>query len=118
MSQVVIESGSPTLPYYVNDHGRDNLRSITVASGAAVLNAGQVLAKRTAPAGSARMYDVYNNSLASGLNTAAGILHEQVDPTNGPVLASMFTHGTVRSGSLTGLDAGAITDLSDNILFV
>lgn len=118
MSQVVIESGSPTLPYWVNDHGRDNLRSITVASGATVLVAGTVLAKRTAPAGSLNMYDAYSDASASGLNTARGILHEEVDPTNGPVLASLFTHGTVRSGSLTGIDANGIADLSDNILFV
>lgn len=118
MSQIVVASGSTTLPYYVNDHGRDNLRSITVASGSAVLPRGQVLAKLTAPAGNLDMYSAYNDALASGSNTARGILHEEVDPTNGPVQASLFTHGTVRSGSLTGLDANAIADLIDNILFV
>lgn len=118
MSQLLVASGSPTLPYYVNDHGRDGLRSITVASGASALVAGTVLAKRTAPSGSLNMYDAYVDASASGLNTAVGILHENVDPTVGPVLASLFTHGTVRSGSLTGIDAAGIADLVDNILFV
>jgi len=118
MSQVVTQSGSALLPYYVNDHGRDTLRSITVASGSAVLVGGTVLAKRTAPSGSLNHYDAYSDASASGLNTARGILHERVDPRNGPVLASLFTHGVVRSGSLTGLDANAITDLRDEIQFV
>ena len=118
MRQVLVASGSPLLPYYVNDHGRDTLRSITVLSGSTPLVAGTVLAKKTAPAGDLDKYTAYNDSLASGLNTARGILHEAVDPTDGDVLASLFTPGVVRSGSLTGLDANAITDLRDEIQFV
>lgn len=113
MSQVLVDSGYPSLPFWVNDHGRDALRSITVVSGAGALVSGTVLAKRTAPAGSLNKYDAYDDSLASGLNTARGILLNAADSTNGDVLASLFTHGVVRSGSLTGLDANARTDMSE-----
>jgi hypothetical protein len=113
MSQVLVNSGYPSLPFWVNDHGRDALRSITVVSGAGALASGTVLAKRTAPAGSLNKYDAYDDSLASGLNTARGILLNAVDSTNGDVLGSLFVHGVVRSGSLIGIDDNGITDLAD-----
>lgn len=89
-----------TRPFYVNDHGLDSLFSITVASGADVLEAGTLLEKN-----GSGLYDAYSGG------TAAGILMYRVDPTFGDVLASMMIHGVVLSGLLTGFDAGAMADL-------
>lgn len=110
MSTLLVDSGYPALPFFVVGHGIDSNTSVTVGSGASVLAAGTVLAV------SGNKYYAYTN--AGGLATATGILYRRTDPTNGDALAAMFIHGVVRSGSLTGVDADAITDLSDQIQFV
>jgi hypothetical protein len=102
----LVSSGYPALPFYVNDHGQDSLFSITVASGEGILAGGTVLEEN-----GSGLYEAYSSG------TAAGILLNRVDATNENVLASMMVHGVVRSGSLFGLDAGAITDL-EHIKFV
>lgn len=112
MSQLLVNSGYPSLPFFVVDHGIDSNRTVTINSGASVLEAGTVLAKS-----SSGNYTAYVDATA-GANVAKGILFHRTDPTNGHVLAAMFVHGVVRSGSLTGIDANGITDLSDQIQFV
>jgi hypothetical protein len=102
----LVASGYPALPFYVNDHGQDSLFSITVASGQGILAGGTILEEN-----GAGEYEAYS------AGTAAGILLNRVDATDGNVLASMMVHGVVRSGSLFGYDAGAATDLP-NIKFV
>lgn len=96
----LVASGYPALPFYVNDHGQDSLFSITVASGEGELLSGTLLEE-----GGDGKYVAY----ASG--PAAGILRNGVDATDGDVLGSMQIHGVVRSGSLHGFDADAVTDL-------
>jgi hypothetical protein len=102
----LVNSGYPALPFYVNDHGQDSLFSITIASGQGVLAGGTILEEN-----GAGLYEAY------GSGTAAGILMNRVDATDENVLGSMMVHGVVRSGSLFGFDAGAVTDLP-NIKFV
>src|SRR5574338_863900 len=102
----LVDSGYPALPFFVGDHGLDELLSITVASGASVVVGGTVMGKITATG----YYAAYANGNGDGTETAAGILLNRVDPTGGNVLGSLMTHGRVRSGSLVGYDANAKTD--------
>lgn len=110
-SQQLVDSGYPRLTFFVNDVGQDSLFSITVASGAAVLQTGTVLSKLTDGT-----YDAYTNTGATA--TAAGILLNRIDPTKGNELGSLLVMGVVRSGSLFGLDAAAMTDLAPHFIFV
>lgn len=109
MSTLLVDSGYPALPFFVVDFGIEANRSVTIGSAGAALEAGTVLAE------SGNKYYAYTNS--GGLATAAGILFSKVDPTNGDALGALFTHGVVRSGSLTGYDSSAATDLT-HISFV
>ena len=106
-SQQRVDSGYPRLTFLVNDVGQDALYSITVASGSAVLETGQVLARKADGT-----YTAYDGGGAAPLDTAVGILLNRIDPTNGNELGSMLVYGHVRSGSLFGLDAAAKTDLA------
>lgn len=112
-SQQLVGSGYPRLTFLVNDVGQDSLFSITVASGSSVLESGQVLARQADGT-----YTAYDGGGASPLDTAVGILLNRIDPTNGNELGSMLVMGVVRSGSLYGVDADAITDLSNHFIFV
>jgi len=114
----LVDSGYPALPYYVNDHGLDSLWSITVVSGAGVLQAGTVLGRITSAGANLDKYAAYNNGNSDGTQTAQGILFYRVDATNGDVTASMQTHGNVRSGSLFGIDSAGVTDLTPAFRFV
>lgn len=113
MSTLLVSSGYPALPYFVNDHGLDALTSVTIASGSAVLAAGTVL--RLSGSGKYQ-------TMAVSTSTAVGILFRRTDPTKGDVLGSMQTHGYVRSGSLsasgTNVLTKAIADLSPEFQFV
>lgn len=109
MSTLLVDSGYPALPFVVNGHGIDANRSVTINSGSD-LASGTVIAKKS---GSSN-YIAY----VSGSGTAAGILYSAIDASAGDTLGAMFVHGVVRSGSLTGCDANAIAQLSDQILFV
>lgn len=116
--QVLVNSASPTLPFWVNDVGQDDLFSITVVSGSSVLPGGTVMGKR-AGGGSAHLkYGPYDNNASDGTQTAVGILYYEVDPTAGDVLGSLMVRGDVRSGSLVGFDANAATDLAGQFFFV
>ena len=110
MSQLLVNSGYPALPFFVVDHGIDSNRTITVTSGAAVLNAGQILYKVAATLKYA--------AFVSGSGNAKGILFHRTDPTAGDRVAAMFVHGIVRSGSLTGFEATSQAQLEDQIQFV
>ena len=116
MSTLTVSSGYPSLPFFVVGHGIDSNTSVTIASGSEVLEAGTIL--RLSGSGKYQ-------TMAVSTSTAAGILYRRVDPTNGDVLAPMFIHGVVRSGSLLAVDANtaditteAMTDLSGPIQFV
>jgi hypothetical protein len=110
MSTLLVDSGYPTLPFFVGDHGIDSNRSVTIGSASAALVAGTVLAE------SGNKYYKYTGT--GGFDPAKGILFSAIDPTDGDVLGALYVHGVVRSGSLTGIDSGAIADLSDQIQFV
>jgi hypothetical protein len=112
-SQQLVDSGYPTLTFLVNDVGQDSLFSVTIASGTDALPGGTVLAKRTSDG----LYDAYDGGGSDGLDTAKGILLNRIDPRFGNELGSMLMFGVVRSGSLFGLDANAMTDL-DKFIFV
>lgn len=113
MSTLLVSSGDPALPFFVGDHGIDSNTSVTIASGSAVLAAGTVL--RLSGSGKYQTMQV-------STSTARGILYRRTDPRNGDVIAPMFIHGVVRSGSLsasgTNVLSKSIADLSDQILFV
>jgi hypothetical protein len=110
-SQQLVDSGYPRLTFFVNDVGQDSLFSITVAEGDDVCETGQVMSKL--PDGT---YAPYTG--AGDTDTAAGILLNRIDPTNGNELGSLLVMGVVRSGSLFGLDANAMTDLAPHFIFV
>ena len=112
-SQQLVDSGYPLLTFLVNDVGQDSLFSITVAESNDVLESGQVLAHKADGT-----YTAYDGGGASPLDTAVGILLNRIDPSNGNELGSMLVMGVVRSGSLFGVDAAAITDLSPHFIFV
>ena len=113
MSTLLVDSGYPALPYFVNDHGLDALTSVTIASGSAVLDAGTVL--RLSGSGKYQTMEV-------STSTAVGILFRRSDPTTGDVLAPMQVMGVVRSGSLTATGTNvldkAIADLASHFIFV
>lgn len=110
-SQQLVDSGYPRLTFFVNDVGQDSLFSITVAEGDDVLETGQVLSRL-----SDGTYTAYTGS--GDTDEAVGILLNRIDPTNGNELGSMLVMGVVRSGSLFGLDANAMTDLQAHFIFV
>lgn len=113
MSTLLVSSGYPALPYFVNDHGLDALTSVTIGSSSVALEAGTIL--RLSGSGK------YQRLLVS-TSAAVGILFRRVDPSKGDVLASMQVHGVVRSGSLTTANANTLVesmkDLADNFIFV
>jgi hypothetical protein len=108
-SQTLVGSGYPRLPFVVNDVGQDSLFSVTIASGSGVLTGGTVLSKTATGE-----YDAY----ADGGEDASGILMHRIDATNGDELGSMLVMGVVRSGSLFGVTADAMTDLANHFIFV
>jgi hypothetical protein len=107
-------SARPQLPYFVNDHGLDSLFSVTIASSSTVLSGGQVLGKIT----TSGKYTVYAGGASDGTETAAGILFERVDASQGDHLGSMQVMGVVRSGSLIGLDDAGRVELAANFVLV
>jgi hypothetical protein len=107
--QVQTGSYKTRLPFHVNDVGQDSLFSVTVASGTANIPAGTVMSKN----GDGE-FEPYED--AGG--TAFGILVNDVDPSDGEELGSLMVMGVVRSGSLFGLDAGAMADLENHFIFV
>lgn len=124
MSTLLVDSGYPALPFFLGDHGIDSNRSVTILSGTSIegdtsltdLPAGTILSK----SGSSNKYRPYVTG-----DTAKGILFSTVDPANGDVLAAMYVHGVVRSGSLitnsgsaAATRALAVADLQDQIQFV
>jgi hypothetical protein len=118
MSQTLVDSVQPTLPFWVNDVGQDDLFSITVKSGSSVLSGGTVMGK-FAGGGSAHLkHGAYANGNSDGTQTAVGILYYEVDPTAGDVLGSLMVRGDVRSGSLIGFDSNAAADLAGRFFFV
>lgn len=124
MSTLLVDSGYPTLPFFLGDDGIDSNRTVTIISGTSIegdtsldkLPAGTILAK----SGSSAKYRPYVTG-----DTAAGILFSAVDPANSDVLAAMYVHGVVRSGSLitnsgsaAATRALAVAQLQDQIQFV
>lgn len=119
MSQELVNSATPTLPFWVNDVGQDDLFSITVKSGSSVLAAGTLMGKFAGGGPSAHLrYGAYADGNTDGTQTAVGILFYRVDPTKGDALGSLMVRGDVRSGSLIGLDANGKADLIDRFFFV
>jgi hypothetical protein len=118
MSQTLVDSVQPTLPFWVNDVGQDDLFSITVKSGSSVLPGGTVMGKFAGGGSDHLKYGAYANGNSDGTETAVGILYYEVDPTEGDVLGSLMVRGDVRSGSLIGFDSNAATDLINRFFFV
>lgn len=116
--QVLVDSATPTLPFWVNDVGQDDLFSITVVSGSSVLIGGTVMGKIAGGGGTHLKYDAYSNGASNGTQTAVGILYYRVDPRTGDHLGSLMVRGDVRSGSLVGFDSNAATDLAGRFFFV
>lgn len=86
---------------------------VRLAYDAGGYSAGQVLAKNT----TSSQYQDYNNSGASGTDTAAAILLEDVDvtefeATSGTVMAAALFGGEAAYDKLIGIDAPAIVDLN------
>jgi len=118
MSQVLVDSVQPTLPFWVNDVGQDDLFSITVKSGSSVLAGGTLMGKFSGGGSAHLKYGAYGNGHSDGTETAVGILYYEVDPRAGDVLGSLMVRGDVRSGSLIGFDSNAATDLAGRFFFV
>lgn len=116
--QVLVDSATPTLPFWVNDVGQDDLFSITVVSGSSVLVGGTVMGKLAGGGAAHLKYDAYLDGESDGTGTAVGILYYRVDPTTGDELGSLMVRGDVRSGSLVGFDAAAAADLAGRFFFV
>lgn len=84
------------------------LLPVRLAFDAANYLAGQVIALNTVSG----LYVKYASGGASGTGTAAAILFEDASPASGDTdLARGIFEGIVFQGKLTGLDAGAITNL-------
>lgn len=112
MSQLLVDSATPLLPYYVNDWGMESLLSVTIDTGD--LAAGTVLGKITASG----KYVAYNDGASNGSEVAVGILVNDVDASSEDKLGSMQVFGVVRESRLTGLNANAKTDLAGRFFFV
>lgn len=71
--------------------------------------AGEVVARNSVSG----EYAAYNDAGASGLDTAAGVLLDAVEPASGSTdIGRVVFRGEVFQSKLTGLDANAITDLN------
>ncbi len=88
------------------------VRSITIASGAGVLNKGQVVGQYATGVNSGN-FAAYDNSVSNGLQVATGILADKVDATASGAQGAMYVHGFIYEESTFGLDASAKTDLTD-----
>lgn len=83
------------------------------AKGNKILKAGTLLGKIT----SSGKYAAYDNALSNGRETAEGILPESVNLKDGDVITGLILHGSVLTARISGLDAGARTDLAGRIIF-
>lgn len=96
-------------------NGHISREDITVASGAGVLGAGQVLGKVTLSG----KYTAYAPAASDGSEVAAGILYGQVDAAIADVKGvAVVRLAEIKEVSLTGLDADAETDFASQNIFV
>lgn len=93
-----------------------SLAPVRLAYSASGYAPGTVLARNT----TSGLYQAYNNSGSSGIDTAAAILDAQIDvedfagdtsQLSGGVLAQALFGGEVFKDALVGYDANALTDL-------
>ena len=91
-------------------------RSITVASGAGVLAKGTVMGQYNTGSTSGT-HASYDNSVANGLQVAAGVLTDKVDASSSGAQGAIYVHAVLVEELLTGLDTTAKSDLKD-ITFV
>ena len=87
------------------------IQPVVLAYNASGYVAGRVVARNTVSTN----YENYNNAGSSGLDTAAGVLFENVDvsdstSTTGTVFARVIFGGEVFKSKLVGLDAAAEVD--------
>lgn len=96
-------------------NGHISREEITVASGAGVLEAGQVLGQITASG----KYIAYTPAATDGSEVAAGILYGRVDTTDADAKGvAVVRMAEVKANSLTGSDADAITDFASQSIIV
>ncbi len=112
---------SPEASVLASEHSMFKRVGITIdhtlipadANGNRIVKAGYILAKVTATG----KYAVYNNALSDGREVAAGIITESVNAKGGDVVTHLLLHGSVLEARISGLDAGARTDLAGRIIF-
>jgi len=104
MSQTLVGSGYPELPFFVVDHGIDANRSVTLKSGTQ-LNGSTVLPQGTILQKTGTRYQpVLSGSGAA----AAGILFHRADTSLGDKIVAMFVHGVVREDALSANSVGTV----------
>lgn len=90
------------------------MKPATVVSGSGVLAKGTVLGIVTASG----KFGVYADAGAGGLDTAKGILAEDVDATSADVNTTVYLAGDFNETALTGLTAAAKVDFIGTAIFI
>lgn len=102
---------------FIVSEGNGNISrdEVVIARGAGVLEAGQVLGKKT----TGGKFVAYDNLAINGAETAVAILYSQVDATTGDAPAVVIARtAEVKEVELVSLDAGAKADLANNQIIV
>lgn len=91
-------------------------KGVTIGSGQGVLQAGTVLAMKTAD----KKYYAYNNAGAGGLDVARGVLRRAVDTgvtvtTENDQVSNIVIAGILKWQLVLGADAAALTDLGATV---
>ena len=102
-----VVSDEHTLHRFLMDESHVLSKTVVIAAGQGVLEAGTVLGKITASG----KYGVYNNANVDGTETAKGLLKIKVDATASDQTAALVFHAYVEEAKCTGVDAAAKADL-------
>ncbi len=100
-------SPESTLKQFLLDETHILSKTIVVAAGAGVLEAGTALGMVTATG----KYKPYNNANTDGTEVCRGLLMHKVDATSADQTATLLFHGYVKESECTGVDAAAKADL-------
>ncbi len=100
-----------TDPEILYSYARFTQKGITIAANQGGLQAGTVMAQRTAD----KKYVAYNNAGSGGAEVARGVLRRAVDTTGVDQLGNIVISGILKYGMVVGSDAAALTDLGATV---
>lgn len=81
---------------------------ITILAGQGILPEGTVMGEVTASS----KWAIYLTGNSDGTEVARGVLRKRVDTTDGDIHGNLVVAGILFDSKLSGVDAGALTDLN------